>query len=459
MVKAGGFYTSDWSCARDFFYFVQTLNFRYILAEKQSLMPQKNKKSKKSPAASVFSVRLGYVLGGALGFLLLFQMIQFYELRSKLNFIDSLQDSQTKVVEQISLSQNYLTQFATDLNQIREFLLLPSTDYDFSGLNEDLVFENDDDITTEIFDLITVLGEAEERESIYQNKKAEILEAIPRDLEGVTLSEEETLDGYEWTFTRDENEIDILNISLSYEGDIDYQMFHYKISWEEYQNTDNLFFELELFPNEIATIDILIEKTALVQSFYEEIFFPGEAFQNYLTTKNLSLSSVQIADDQRMYYELKNADDSLIATFNNQNSSVLVTIHTMEALEDNVEEFAPDVSEVDRLISWLEENLDPRTNLEIRLEERKIELSQLMEDRGFISTMEALGMTMSEVVEEEGRLYYSILNSEGEVLRNLVLDYATAELTVEMPTGEAESLSAAILNLSDTKKKLSTYLV
>lgn len=422
-------------------------------------MPEKKKKSKKSPRASAFSVRLGYVLGGAIGFLLLFQMIQFYELRSKLNFIDSLQDSQTKVIEQVSLSQSYLTQFSSDLNQIREFLLLPTTDYDFSGIEDELVFEEEEDLTTQIFDLVTVLGESEERDAVYESKKAEILDAIPRDMEGVTLTESETLEGYEWVYTRDNNGVEILKISLSYGGDIDYKMFHYKISWEEFQNTDNLFAELELFPNEIATIDILIERTALVKSFYEDTLFPGESFQNYLLENELTLGSAQINDDGRTYYELTNSEGTLLVTFYNQNSTALVKLHTLEPLADDVEEFGPVEGEVSRLMDWVTTQTEVRTQLEIELEEKITELEQLMEDRGFISTMEALGMTMSEKVEEEGRLYYSILNSEGEVLRNLVLSFETAEVTVEQPTGESESLSAAIINLSDTKKKLSTYLI
>lgn len=420
----------------------------------------KLKKKKKSPAASALSVKLGYVFGGVLCFLLLFQMVQFYDLRDKLDFIDGLQESQSTVIEQLGLSQEYLTQFATDLNQIRGFLLLPETDYDFSNLGESNIEVEEEDITSQIFELVDALADAEEKEALYSSRKEEIYNFINEnplssDTMTVSMTVEETVNGTEWQFLKTETQQELLYIVLAYDGSLEFDGYHYDLSWSATEDLSVFKEEFQIYPNEFGTIQILIDRQIEVLSFYDNTFFEGEEMQSFILEYDLKLSS-RTETELGFEYLMRNSDGTVIAQFAAEQVLGTPSVYVSgERLE-----FGADLSESTRVIEFILENTDPRTDLQIKLEDRTKELAQLMQDRAFISTLEALGLSMSEVVEEETRLYYSILNAEGEVLRNLILDFSTGEVTVELSdTGASEDLATAILNLQDTgKKKLSTYL-
>jgi|GEM_PF-6989295 len=420
----------------------------------------KLKKKKKSPAASAFSVKLGYVFGGMLCFLLLFQMIQFHELRGKLDFIDALQESQSTVIEQVGLSQEYLTQFATDLNQIREFLLLPATDYDFSNLGETDLEVIEEDLSTQIFQLVESLAAAESKETLYSARKEELYNFINEnplfsETMTVSFSVEETVNGTEWQFVNAETEKELLYILLAYDGSIEFDGYHFDLNWAATDDLDLFKEEFQIYSNELSTIEILIARQVEVLNFYDNQFFEGEEMQNLIINYDLKLSS-RSEIEEGYEYLLRNADGSVIAQFTAEQVSGTPAVYVLgERME-----FGADLSESARVIDFILENIDPRTELELKIEAKSLELAQVMQDRGFISTLESLGLSMSELVLEETRLYYSILNEEGDVLRNLILDFETGEVSVELPeTGLSEDLVTAILNLENTgKKKLSTYL-
>jgi hypothetical protein len=446
-----------------------SFNIRYSWAAKNQFMSLLSKKKQKSSKASAFSVRIGYVLGGFLGFLLLFQMIQFYQLRDKLQFLDGLQESQSSVVEQVSLSQNYLTQFATDLNQIREFLLLPESDYDFSELGEAAVEEEEADLTTQIFELVDALGAAEQNAVAYDSRLINIQDYLSVSdsvfNKGVTFDSigVEGLEGVTWELIDNSTGETFLKIELAYDAEVNLTYLggggKYSTSVEFSlisEDIDELMLGVEEFRSSVAA-----HRNAL--AFLEGTLFPSENFQNYLNTEKLSLSSKE-ENANSSFYNISNSDGTLLASFQvwkGDFSTMLIIPNPVDGFAEekwidlSLDEFGQDLA-----LSSLESLLDTRTALDLKLEERRNELAQVMLDRGFISTLEALGLTMGEVIEEEGRLYYSILNAEGEVLRNLVLDFTTGEVTVELPeNGAAESLALAIENLKDTgKKKLSTYL-
>lgn len=432
-------------------------------------MPLFSKKTKDKLKASAFSVRLAYILGAFFGFLLLFQMIQFYQLRDKLQFLDGLQESQSAVVEQVSLSQSYLTQFAMDLNQIRAFLLLPETDYDFANLGE-VESEVEEDLTAQIFELVEALGAAEQNESYYNNRLSGVQEYLSVSEsfidKGITFDSNgvESLEGVSWVISDEATGITLLSIDLAYDAELSLthlnggDTFSPEIEFSDIsERIDALMMELDSFRESIADHQKAI-------TFLEESLFPSENIQNYLNSHQLTLS-IREENDSTSSYNLSNSDGTLLASFTvwkgDVSTKLIIPNSADGTAEDTWIDITLDQSGQDLAVSSLERLLDTRTTLELKVEARRTELEQVMKDRGFISTLEALGLSMGEVVEEEARLYYSIMNREGEVLRNLVLDFTTGEVTVELPeTGSSESLVMAISTLQNTgKKKRSTYLV
>ncbi|MFT7184083.1 MAG: hypothetical protein ACI9QC_000414 [Oceanicoccus sp.] len=435
-------------------------------------MPLFSKDNQNSPIASALSVKIGYILGGFLGFLLLFQMVQFYQLRDKLQFIDGLQESQSTVVEQVSLSQNYLSQFATDLNQIREFLLLPESDYDFSELGELSTEEVELDLTTQLFELVEALGAAEKNEAAYNVRLVELQEYLSVSDsfidKGVSVDPlgVEGLDGVTWTIVDDSNGVKVLAIALAYDAGLTLTSY---IDGDSSFSSDAVFLEIsEKINSYMLGLDIFRATIAAHDEgvgFLEGTLFPSEPFQTYLNANLLSLNTRE-ENDTSSSYSLMNSDGILLASFQvwkreiEDGITLIIPAPIDGFSEEKWIDISPDQLGQDLVLSALESLVDTRTALDLKVEERRTELFQVMEDRGFVGTLEALGLTMGELVEEEVRLYYSIVSIEGEILRNLVLDFATGEVRVEMPdTGVSESLDLATANLRDTaKKKLSTYL-
>lgn len=410
------------------------------------------KKSEKAASASALSVRLGYILGGFLGLLLLFQMLQLYELRSKLQFIDGLQESQSAVLEQVGVSQSYLTQFAMDLNQIREFLLLPATDYDFSGLSEVEAEAAEPDLTVQIFDFVEALGTAEAKAELYEARSTALRDyfSVSEDLinKGVSFNAAgvEGMEGLEWNVVDEATGTELLSLVLSRDALFSGKNYYGTMDLEEAELTE-VQAEIRSFMSKLEEVRSSLAAVAQSQQHLETTLFPSEGFQTYLNEHALKLS----------HLEISNADGSLIAQFE---IDALTGNLSLKFGEKSVA-LTQDEAGQALAVKTLEEQVDPRTALQVKVDERRDELAHLALDRGFNSTLESLGLSMGAVTEEATRLYYPILNDQGEVLRNLVLDFATGEVSVEMPgSGEVESLAAATLNLTQTgKKKLSTYLI
>jgi hypothetical protein len=126
-------------------------------------------KKKKPVQKLVTRQRVQAALMLALGLLLLNQTIQFYRFKDDLAFIDGLANQNTDVLQDISKSKEYLSSFGDDLNSIRQYLLLPTKDYSFGDLGDEVQLSEEDqeeDITTQLF-TVEKLGTYEQNQERY----------------------------------------------------------------------------------------------------------------------------------------------------------------------------------------------------------------------------------------------------------------------------------------------------
>ncbi len=443
-MRAWGFYTGKLTIARAFFVGEWTA---FVYSSRA--MPKKKKKTKKVDKFTRFT-RRQWLVGAAvalLAALLVTQMYSVYKLRHQLAFIDSLEKNNSQVIEELGLASEYLTEFGGDLNQIRQFLLLPTSDYNFSNLG-DVDFEEDEDVTALVFKFVDTLAEYTVNEERYQGN-LEVLEVFMEDpiwsenglyLEGGSS----VYVGDELLFAMRNDNQTILTMVLSNNGRISANTYIGEIELTDPESAVTSQVDITLFLGEkLPAVYNSIAAVDAQKDYLNDFIFPDEKFQQVLVDTGLSMSDAVDASGE-VIYQFSNADLTPIAQL-----KILKSDGTLWIGEKIVPEEETGGVQV---ISGELLSLDTRTRLEVLVDERVAEMEALMEDKVFKKSLNKLGWEMGEAVEDEERISYPIYDGDGGTLRLIYIDKSTGEVKVEWPGVSAEPIAMAIESLSSKKK-------
>lgn len=385
---------------------------------------------------------VGMVLLAAL---VLTQMWQTYKLRHSLDFIDSLESNNTKVIQEMELAKNYLTDFGSDLNQIREYLLLPSNSYDFAELG-DLDFDDDaaeeEDLSSLVFEFVGQLGEYEKNQELYEANLAAFNTFM---VDGIWLENQLAVDGYTVTDST-LNGVELLNAQLELDGTFTVSTYNGEMEFEDEQSVDEVIEDLTAFvASDLSELRVLIAQVNEQRVYLRDEFLPSDELQRTLEFHGMTLSD-ELSDDARFYYELSNSDGTVVAS---------IEVSKLDAAAV----LLIDEDDYDLNVESLSDHVDARTRLQVLIEENAAELDQLVMDPAFTIALEQAGLVLGEITEDDSGIYYPFVDSEGAVIRIMYLDKATGEVNVKMPVDgdgeQVETLSAAIESLdSYAKKKL-----
>lgn len=416
-------------------------------------MPKKKKKTKKVDKFTRFT-RRQWLVGGAvalLAVLVLIQMFSVYKLRHQLAFIDSLEKNNSQVIEELGLASEYLTEFGGDLNQIRQFLLLPTSDYNFSNLG-DVDFEENEDVTALVFQFVDTLAEYTDNEERYQGN-LEIMEAFV--LEPVWSDNELSLEGGSSVYVgddlifvmKDETQT-ILTMVLANDGRISANTYIGEIELIDSESAVSSQIDIVTFLNEeLQSVYNSITAVDAQKTYLQEFIFPDENFQQTLVDTGLSMGDALDLEGE-VLYQFTNTDLTPITQLKILKSDGSLWIGD-ELLPQDVPE---EETRIKELISFKLLSLDTRTKLEVLVDERVEEMNALMEDKTFKKALKDLGWGMDKPVESEERISYPIYDSEGETLRLIYIDKSNGEVKVEWPGVSAEPIAMAIESLSSKKK-------
>ena len=397
--------------------------------------------AKKKKPFSKFHILVAGVLGLIVIFLLV-QMVQFVRMREDLVFLDSIQDNNATVIEEMSTAKGYLMNFGADLNQIREYLLLPTTSYNFGDLGVIEEVEDETSLTTLVFTFIDRLGEYEAKKDLYDANLAGISEFFA---DGVWADNFLFVEGFE-VYDDQLEGMEVLDLTLELDGTFMLNGYFGEVEFSDSEDLEEVKAELTAFVEGIEEFRNLVRSVNESRNFVMNTVIVDAVLQEFVVANKVGISAELEVEGEYYYYSFLSDDGVEV---------VQVQIYREDAgIFLGEEEYEMSEAGFVGLFADLQ-TYDFRTALEKLVDESELELKALMDDKAFVATLEGAGLSIGEMSEDDLQLSYPILDSSGEVIRVLYLDKTTGEVRVKLPDEDtSELLSVAIegLDLSSKKK-------
>lgn len=424
-------------------------------------------KKKKPVQKLVTRQRVQAALMLALGLLLLNQTIQFYKMKDELAFIDSLADTNSDVLQDLSQSKDYLSSFGDDLNSIREFLLLPTKDYNFGDLGEEVQLSEEDaeeDVTTQLFTYVEKLGTYEQNKERYDSNLAAFQEATGAAYwseKGLSVSSTQGSDAMIFSFKDPAlDNAELFAVELGYDGLFTVDSLDETWEFDDRELAENTVKELKSLVD--SDLEELREQLKTLEASRSNVtaLLSAQSVKDALAKQNMAVST-ELSSPNAYYYEFKNQDAERLAELSISKEDGSITLSLIEPLDGYVKSMELGTDAEAKLADALTNGVDARSEGAKLVEQRQKEIESVFEDRAFKAVLQEMELQMGVKSETDARISYPLLRVDGQTLRIIFIDKATGEVKVEMPDGqESQTLSMAIEAIDLTgKKKLSTPLL
>ncbi|MDP2625071.1 MAG: LCP family protein, partial [Candidatus Peregrinibacteria bacterium] len=385
-----------------------------------------------------------------LGILMIFQLFSNAQMALT---IREVANNNSQVIDEMGQVVEAVNSFGGDLNEIRQFLLLPTKDYSTTLISEEEAEEvaTEVDPVVQIFEAIEKIGADEENRTHYEQVFND-LDAYMNASETLSLFSGYGLylrNGVSYHLADDEGTI-FVTVSLDSSGDITMTTF----SDETYEyGEDSTFEEFKLdiediLANQLQGMKDLVALSRETRSRVYDLLNLNETLQAALAEHSLSVGTEREVDDEEgdgyYAYDLQSADGIVLLTIEVAKSDGTITI------EEEVFEVGVEASSDEDFVNWVigfVGELDGRGHLEKTIEELAAAIESLREDEGFQSTLDKYTMTFTfDPVETDTALEYFILNSDGDPVMILYISKETGELMLKEPDAETGSLLSAVLS-------------
>ncbi|MEK9159548.1 MAG: hypothetical protein AAB383_02345 [Patescibacteria group bacterium] len=425
----------------------------------------KNKK-KKPVQKLVTRQRVQAALMLALGLLLLNQTIQFYNMKDDLAFIDSLSDTNSDVLQDLSQSKEYLSSFGDDLNGIREFLLLPTKNYTFDDLGQEVQLseeEEEENVTAQLFTYVEKLGTYEQNKERYDANLAAFNTAVGEAYwseQGLTVSSTQGSDAMIFSFTDASlNGAELFSVELGYDGLFTVDSMDTSWEFDDREVAENTVKELKSLVD--SDLEELREQLKTLEASRSSVtaLLSAQSVKDALAKQNMSVS-IELSSPNAYYYEFKNQDAERLAELSIAKGDGAITLSLIEPIGDYEKSMELGADAEAKLTDALNNGVDARSEGVKLVDQREKEMESVFDDRAFKAVLQEMELQMGVKSENDARISYPLLRVDGQTLRIIYIDKATGEVKVEMPDGkESQTLSMAIEAIDLTgKKKLSTPL-
>lgn len=408
-------------------------------------------------------VQLGLLV--LLGILIVNQTVQFYRYKDELALLDTLDTQNSALIQDLSQSQELLSTFGQDLNDIRSFLLLPTKEYEVGDLNESVLLAEDEEesLTVQLFTYVEKLGTYEENQERYEANRALFTAALAESYwveRGLVVDAagQESADALVFSF-RDpalDNTL-LFAVELGYDGIFSLSALDEDWVFEDSTSGEQVLKDLKAYVD--TGLDALRDQYVTLQSMRAEAaaLLVAPAVQEVLEIQGLSVST-ELNSSDKYYYEIKDKDARALARLYIDKQRMEMVLKLLEAQGEYAEETVLDENAVTVLVDAFQNGLDVRTATQKLVDEREQEMESVFADRAFKAVLQELELQMGIKSETDDRISYPLLREDGQTLRIIYIDKSTGEVNVELPDGaEAQTLSMAIEAIDLTgKKKLST---
>lgn len=371
---------------------------------------------------------------GAVVFIILLQFLMIFSIKTQ---IGSIHRGNSQAIYEVGQARDFITEFGTDLNEIRNLLLLPTKSYSFEEVEE--VTEEDSTLMADIFMYVSQIG----TQKALEEKAAEL---------EVYFSSQSTLDLLEsknLTITQEYeiiNDANITFLSFSITDDGDYSITNY-------------------FAEPLASIEEAMASLDDIMARFDEfemtrgklrtmLYVEGEAYEALYSRGMWSEAEYDIGEALEYYIVNHDQDRLAMISLSKLGQADLNEVTWYDYTADEMFPVAIDNTELASLIN----ELNATTSMERKIAEQEEIIQDLLEDKGFQTALEDNNLKIAdEPREEDTATYFDIYDLEDNLVVSIYIDHNTGKVMIATPDGTTEELLAAIQD-DTTKKKLSTCL-
>lgn len=394
-----------------------------------------------------------------LGALLLLQMWQMYKFYHQGRIIESVGENRDQMIAELNQAQEFLNQFALDLNEVRGFLLLPTRDYNFNeeevSLMEGTTTEvSEEEMSVAVFGFVDQLGAYQNSQTLVSEQRTALQAALTdvswlSEMEITMTPNDAPSEGaYSVSFVPNIYGVPFLTLTLEWDGHFEAKTYGGTLEFSDSTSFEVVWEELtEAIKSNWSEWLSNYQQVSEALNQLSEALFVDPMWQALLAEKGLSVSNVYESDTEYLY-EILNADQQSIATVSLKKSDASYFLKSQ-----NSETTLSGEALVSELVEAVGQ-MDTRTILQKKFEQTVASMDTLLSDEAFEATLDRYGFQMGAKSETDRGVEYPILDDSGNVLRILLVDRSTGDLKVITPGQEnLETISDATETLAHFGKK------
>lgn len=376
--------------------------------------------------------------------LLVLFMLQYIQMQRIFGNVSFLEGRDTSLITEIGQIKEAYLSIGEDMNEVREFLRMPTNDY--SGFDdsaaevsgEDDEAKNENDVQIALFqyvDYLSITQKMEEElvmnlaliESLDQSEHFVIfLGEMGLSLTGLVENDE----GYELHVNTVGGQTLVSYVLSNADG----KLYQRTVKGEEelkYADAATLYGAVQVFI-QTNKDDLLatVEKIEVVKADIVAAILADEA-QRVIGEKGLTLTTDSKENGAKISWDILGPSDDLVGEI--VFDQVTMKISLVDKKESSM---SLEVTDVLTGLAPFLQKLDTQSFIEKKADETLSELQQTILDQGFQLLLSESGFTISqEPQEDDERYYFEISSNDGEVVSMLVVEKMTGVINIVQPDG------------------------
>lgn len=368
-------------------------------------------------------------------------LIMYFQIQSVFGTFDFLQGRDSSLISEIGQIKESYTKLGGDLNEVREFLRMPTTSYGGFDENietgEDNQDKNTNSVQLALFKYVDFLAESENLEKNLEKQRGFLSGLAESETFGKFLSDQELKMS---ELLEDDNAYSLRidaasgeNLVLFYLGKGDGKLFQKTIqSKEELAQETAQEFEQALtkfLTEEKADLIKGVQNLNAKQTQIKDAI-NSEGTQATLAELGIDLTTDFVDQDLKITYSIYNKVGDLIG-------QIVLDQKTLELeLKDlNDDSLSLTVTDISSGLGPFLKKLETKTFTEKKASEARIDLENTVKDEGFKLLLSENGLTISqEPREDDERIYYDLYAGDTHV-SSIVVEKMTGVINIVQPNG------------------------
>lgn len=375
--------------------------------------------------------------------LIILFVVQYVQIQMAIGNFSFLQGRDTSLINEIGELKEISTKIGGDLNQVREYIGMPVTDYSSSGsINDssDDETKNTNRLQLALFQYVDYLSKKENTETSLALNKS-FLEKINTSAALISA-----MNTYGLSFSKLNDNPTATTLAFNYQAQTptEFPAVFFYLSKEDgkllrktvteksevsYTNLEEFFTDLVNFVNANgvqwkASIDSINKSRTEIESTAN-----SETVKAKLAELKIKIDSAPKENDFKYIYSVTNMTSDVIG-------EIVIDFKTLEVSfvnkSDNSSEVTADVKT--ELLTFIGK-LDTSTSIEKKAKQVLQDVKNTLTDRGFTVALDAAGLKISEPREDEDRYYFDLMTKAGKVLSSIVVEKTTGVVNIVNPDG------------------------